>query len=115
MSTVGPPLVVSPISNVKVGFWANKRSWRVSLTRYCSNVSFQTRPNASSNSWHAAAGRYIYGNVESMNVRMGDGSNDVVEPFASLAVMDCRPTTISREMSGAREKDTLLGMNRDAS
>ena len=50
-----------------------------------------------------------------MNVSIGDGSNDVVEPFASLAVMDCRPTTISREMSGAREKDTLLGMNRDAS
>ena len=100
---------------MKVGFLANNLSWRVSLTRYCSNVSFQTRPNASSNSWHAAAGRYIYGNVESIKVRIGDGSNDVVEPFASLAVMDCRPTTISREISGAREKDTLLEMNRDVS
>ena len=115
MSTVGPPLIVSPTLNVKVGFWANKLSWRVSLTRYWNNVSFQTRPNTFSNRWHASGGRYIYGNVESMNVSIGDGSNDVVEPFASLAVMDCRPTTISREMSGAREKDTLLGMNRDAS
>ena len=115
MSTVGPPSVVSPILNVKAGFLANKLSWRVSLTRYCNNVSFQTRPNKFSNSWHASGGRYIYGNVESMNVNIGEGSNDVVEPFASLAVMDCRPTTISREISGAREKDTLLGMNRDAS
>ena len=30
----------------------------------------------------------MYGTVESMNVKIGDGSKDVVEPFASLAVMD---------------------------
>ena len=88
MSTVGPPVVVSPIWNVKVVFLANKLSWRVSLTRYSSNVASQTRPNASSNNWHASEGRYMYGTVESMNVRIGEGSRDVVEPFASLAVMD---------------------------
>ena len=50
-----------------------------------------------------------------MSVNIADGSKDVEEPFASIEVIDCNPTTISREMSGASEKGTLLGMNRDES
>ena len=48
-------------------------------------------------------------------MRMGDESIDVLEPEESIAVIDCRPTTRSRDISGPREKDTLLGMNRERS
>jgi hypothetical protein len=37
----------------------------------------------------------MYGKVESMNVSIGDGSKDLVDPFANVAVIDWSPTTRS--------------------
>jgi len=53
-----------------------------------------------------------------MKVNIGVGSKDVAELFGCVVfviLIDCRPTTRSREMSGAREKETLLGTNREES
>lgn len=50
------------------------------------------------------------GKVESINILIADGSNDVATRVASVKDIDCRPTTISRETSGARLKDTLFGV-----
>ena len=55
------------------------------------------------------------GKVESMNVRIGFGSKGVTAPSASVDVIDCRPTTRSREISGARLKVTLFGISRERS
>ena len=49
------------------------------------------------------------GKVESMKVWIEFGSKDIAEPFAAVEVIDCRPTTRSLEMSGARSKVTLFG------
>ena len=49
----------------------------------------------------------MYGNVESMNVSIGDGSKDLVDPFAILAVIDWSPTTRSThipELAGPTNK-----------
>ena len=50
-----------------------------------------------------------------MKVRIDEGSKDIGEPFAAVEVIDCRPTTKSREMSGARSKVTLFGTSRERS
>lgn len=55
------------------------------------------------------------GQVESINVSIGDGSRRNDEPVEFREVMDCRPTTRSREMSPARWNETLLEMNLEAS
>ena len=57
----------------------------------------------------------MYGIVESMKVQIGFDRSNTAEPFAYVAVIDCRPTIRSRETSGAREKETLLGTSRDES
>ena len=44
-----------------------------------------------------------------MKVQIGFGNNEWFEPFAAIEVIDCRPTTKSREISGARSKVTLFG------
>ena len=56
--------------------------------------------------------------VESIKVRIGFGSKDctrVVESFVVVEEIDCSPTTRSREISVAWERDTLLGTNRERS
>ena len=50
-----------------------------------------------------------------MNVRIGVGSSSVVKLLAAVARIICKPTTRSRDISGAREKETLFGTNREAS
>lgn len=55
------------------------------------------------------------GKVESMKVWIEFGSKEIVEPFAAVEVIDCRPTTRSREESGARLKVTLLGISLEIS
>lgn len=50
-----------------------------------------------------------------MNVSIGDGSSENDEPVEFLEVMDCRPTTRSREMSPAKWNGTPLGINLEAS
>lgn len=55
------------------------------------------------------------GKVESMKVKIEVGSKDIPDPFAAVEVMDWRPTTRSRDMSGARSKVTLFGINRERS
>ncbi len=60
----------------------------------------------------------MYGKVESMKVRIGVGSKAVTEAFGCVvfvALTFCRPTTRSREISGARVKETLLGTNLEVS
>ena len=55
------------------------------------------------------------GKVESMKVWIEFGSKDIAEPFAAVEVIDCRPTTRSLEMSGARSKVTLFGTSLERS
>lgn len=55
------------------------------------------------------------GKVESMKVQIGFGNNECVEPFAAVDIIDCRPTTKSREISGARSKVTLFGTSLEES
>ena len=50
-----------------------------------------------------------------MNVRIGFGKSGTASRVASVKEIDCRPTTISRPTSGARSKDTLLGVYLEAS
>ena len=50
-----------------------------------------------------------------MKVEIDSGSKDMTEPLAAVEVIDCRPTTKSREISGARSKVTLFGMNLEES
>ena len=53
-----------------------------------------------------------------MNVKIGAGSRACgceVDLSALLDVIDCKPTTRSREMSEAREKETLFGTNLERS
>lgn len=114
--TVGPPVVASPIVKVTLTFRDNNCSCNVSLTQYIPAVSFQDRPSDCSNLSHASRGRYVKGVVESMKVRIGVGSRDFccsTEPFIDVEVIDCKQTTRSREISDAKEIDTLLEINRD--
>lgn len=53
--------------------------------------------------------------VESIKVRIGVGSKEIVEPFAAVEVMDCKPTTRSLDMSGAMSKVTLFGISLETS
>ena len=78
-------------------------------------VSFQARPSSCSNASHASVGRYIQGKVESMNVSIAFGKSGTASRVASVKEIDCRPTTMSRLGSGARSKDTLLGVYLEAS
>ena len=50
-----------------------------------------------------------------MKIQIGSDSNDATESSVNLAVMECRLTVRSREMSGCRGKETLLGTSRDES
>ena len=52
-----------------------------------------------------------------MNAYTGDGRSEVVElsGFGDDEVIDCKPTTRSREISAAKGKETLLGINRERS
>ena len=50
-----------------------------------------------------------------MKVKIDAGSKDTADPLAVVEVIDCRPTTKSRETSGARSKVTLFGISLEAS
>ena len=50
-----------------------------------------------------------------MKVKIEDGSKDTMEPLAVVEFIDCRLTTKSREMSGARSKVTLFGISLEES
>ena len=50
-----------------------------------------------------------------MKVKIGFGNNECCEPFAAVEVIDCRPTTKSREVSGAKLKVMLFGINLEES
>ena len=50
-----------------------------------------------------------------MKVRIGVESKETVTPFPSVEAIDCKPTTKSREMSGARLKVTLFETSRERS
>ena len=45
-----------------------------------------------------------------MNVSIAFGKSGTASLVASVKEIDCRPTTRSRLKSGARSKDTLLGV-----
>ncbi len=114
--TVGPPAMASLIVKATITFRDNNFSCNVSLTQYILAVSSQDRPNVSSNLLHASRGRYVKGVVESMKISIDVGSRDfccVTESFTDVDLIDCKPTTRSREISDARENDTLLGIKRD--
>ena len=56
--------------------------------------------------------------MESMNVKIGAGSRACGCEFDLSVVLDvinCKPTTTSREMSEAREKEILFGTNLERS
>ena len=55
------------------------------------------------------------GKVESIKVKIEVGSKFVVDLFAVVELIDCSPTTKSREISGARSKVTLFGTSLEAS
>ena len=55
------------------------------------------------------------GKVESIKVKIEVGSKSAVDPFAVVELIDCSPTTKSREISGARSKVTLFGTSLEAS
>lgn len=50
------------------------------------------------------------GKVESINILIAEGSNDVATRVASVKDIDCRLKTRSREITGFRLKDTLFGV-----
>ena len=87
----------------------------MSLTTDTPNELFHISPKTFSKARHASRGRIIYGKVESIKVSIVDDSNDAAEPLACVEVIDCKPTTRSREISGARKKDTLSGIMREES
>lgn len=72
-------------------------------------------PNESSKAWQASLGSHICGTVESMNVRKPVESNSSFVMVASLNVIDCNPTTRSRDISLAIVKATSFGVNFEAS
>lgn len=79
ISIVGPPVSEFSIVNVILGFMARSVWCVVSLTQYTSSVLFHTSPNCSSKVRHDSIGRYMNGWVESMNAKIGDGSNEVID------------------------------------
>ena len=79
------------------------------------NKSFHVSPKVASKARQASPGSNMEGTVESIKVSIVDDSKDTAEPLALVEVIDSKPTTKSREMSGAKEKDTLFGMNRERS
>ena len=72
-------------------------------------------PNESSKAWQASIGNQMCGTVESMNVKMPVESSSSFLVVASLKMIDCNPTTRSRDMSLAIVKGTSFGMNFEAS
>lgn len=58
----------------------------------------------------------MYGSSESTKEKIPpDGKSDVFEVDVLVIVMDCTPTTRSRETSGDMGMVTLLGINRELS
>ena len=115
MFTVEPPLMSLPIMNETLASCFSKWLWRVSFTRYRSIVLFHSMPNESSKAWHASIGSQICGIEESINVNRPVESISSFVVVASLNVIDCNPTTRSRDISLAIVKGTSLGVNFDAS
>lgn len=73
-------------------------------------------PNASSKALHASIGSHRWGIVESMKIKMPpDGRSSLFAVLESVYWIDCRPTTRSRDISSAKSKVTLLGVNLDES
>ena len=72
-------------------------------------------PNESSKAWQASIGNQICGTVESMNVKRPVESSSPFVVVASLKLIDCSPTTRSRDISLAIMKGTSLGVNFEAS
>ncbi len=60
-------------------------------------------------------GSQMCGTVESMNVKMPVESSSPFVVVASLNVIDCNPTTKSRDISLAIVKGTSFGVNFEAS
>ena len=50
-----------------------------------------------------------------MNVKIACDKSGTASRVASVKEIDCRPTTMSRRISGVRSKDTLLGVYLEAS
>lgn len=73
------------------------------------------RPNVFANASQTSGGRYRKGIVESIKVKVGVESKGIIDPFELVVLMAFKPTTKSRDESGASEKDTSLGSNCDAS
>lgn len=76
---------------------------------------FHSIPNESSKAWQASIGSQMCGTVESMNVNMPVESNSSFVVVASVKLIDCNPTTKSRDMSLAIVKPTSFSVNLEAS
>ena len=72
-------------------------------------------PKASSKAWQASPGNQICGTVESIKVKMPSESSFPFVVLASVNSIDCKPTTKSREISGANWNERPLGVNFEAS
>ena len=72
-------------------------------------------PNESSKARQASIGSQICGTEESINVKIPVDNNVIFILVASLKLMDCNPTTRSRDISLAIVKATSLGVNFEAS
>ena len=115
ISTVGPPAVESLISKVKFHRLSVRLLCISSLTKYRPVDKSRDNPSSLSNLEHASVGRIIHGTVESMNVFIGDVRSAIFDLVRLVAVIACRPTTRSREISPAIEKVMLWGTNRERS
>ncbi len=76
---------------------------------------FHSIPKESSKALQASIGSQICGTDESMNVKMPVSSNGTFVVVASLKLIDCKPTTKSRDISLAIVKATSFGINFEAS
>lgn len=96
---------------------ASKVLCKVLLTRYSSVFGSHRRPKAFSKASQASTGSQICGTVLSIKDEIGFGRRLVesLGPNALSAVIDWIPTIRSREASGAKSKEKLLGMNLDES
>ena len=72
-------------------------------------------PNEFSKRRQASIGSQICGIEESMNVKIPAGSSASFVLVASLKLIDCKPTTRSRDISPAIVKATSFDMNFEAS
>lgn len=77
-----------PILKVNCGFMSRSSWCRASSTRYKFIVSLKVKPRFVSNISQAVGGRYMYGIVESMNVKTGDDNRVEEDPLANVDVMD---------------------------